>query len=76
MVVNTTTQNSTPRTAGLDPSKERTGFTGYDPPPNYPATDSTGYPAPGCPPPSYPATGCTGGYPSTGYPDAPPPYPS
>ena len=70
-VITTTTQNSTPQTAGFDPSKGNTGYTG-DAPPSYPAT---GYPTTG-----YPATGATGylapGYPTTGYPGAPPPYPS
>ena len=86
-VITTTTQNSTPQTAGFDPSK---GYTGYTAPPGYPTTGSIGYPATAYPAPGYPATGypATGypttgstgypapGYPATGYPGAPPPYPS
>ena len=70
-IVTTTTQNSTPQTAGFDPLKGYTGYTGYtgySPPPSYSATGST-YPSTG---PGYPAAG----YPTTGYQAAPPPYPS
>ena len=74
-IVTTTTQNSTPQTAGFDPLK---GYTGYAHPPSYSATGST-YPStgPGYPTTGYPTTGYpTTGYPTTGYQAAPPPYPS
>ena len=79
-VVMTTTQNNTSQAPpAFNPSAADGGYAtpaGSMAPPSYPATDypTTGYPTTGYPTTGYPTTG----YPTTdtGYPDAPPPYPS